>query len=173
NNGSERFEARIKDLATGELLPEVIPGTLSALVWTSDSKGLLYGLANENWRTDNARLHWLGQGVESDVELFHEDDEGFRVSVGLTSSEKWIVIATGDHVTTEVWLLPADNPAAQPLLVSARKPGREYEVDEHDGTLYIRTNDAHPNFRLVKASLETPDQWEEVIGPDDHFYLTD
>jgi oligopeptidase B len=88
NNGSERFEARIKDLFTGEILPEVIPDTLSSLVWTSDSKGLLYGIANDQWRTDNARLHWLGQPVESDVELFHEDDDGFRVSVGLTSSEK-------------------------------------------------------------------------------------
>ena len=173
NDGSERFEARIKDLFTGEILPEVIPDTLSSLVWTSDSRGLLYGIANDQWRTDNARLHWLGQPVESDVELFHEDDEGFRVSVGLTSSEKWIVIATGDHVTSEVWLLPADNPTATPLIVSPRKPGREYEVDEHEGTLYIRTNDVHPNFRLVKASLETPGQWEEVIGADPHFYLTD
>ena len=173
NNGSERFEARIKDLFTGEILPEVIPDTLSSLVWTSDSKGLLYGIANDQWRTDNARLHWLGQPVESDVELFHEDDEGFRVSVGLTSSEKWIVIATGDHVTTESWLLPADNPLAEPLLVSARKPGREYDVDEHEGTLYIRTNDSHPNFRLVKASLEAPGKWSEVIAADPHFYLTD
>ena len=173
NDGSERFEARIKDLFTGEILPEVIPDTLSSLVWTSDSRGLLYGIANDQWRTDNARLHWLGQPVESDVELFHEDDEGFRVSVGLTSSEKWIVIATGNHVTSEVWLLPADNPTATPLIVSPRKPGREYEVDEHEGTLYIRTNDVHPNFRLVKASLETPGQWEEVIGADPHFYLTD
>ena len=173
NNGSERFEARIKDLFTGEILPEVIPDTLSSLVWTSDSKGLLYGIANDQWRTDNARLHWLGQPVDSDVELFHEDDEGFRVSVGLTSSEKWIVIATGDHVTTESWLLPADNPLAQPLLVSARKPGREYDVDEHEDTLYIRTNDTHPNFRLVKASLNAPDNWSEVIAADPHFYLTD
>ncbi|WP_327753792.1 S9 family peptidase [Sphingobium sp. SJ10-10] len=173
NNGSERFEARIKDLFTGEILPEIIPDTLSSLVWTSDSKGLLYGIANEQWRTDNARLHWLGQPVESDIELFHEDDEGFRVSVGLTSSEKWIVIATGDHVTTEAWLLPADNPTAKPLLVAPRQPGREYEVDEHEGTLYIRTNDTHPNFRLVRATLETPGQWEEVIASDPHFYLTD
>ena len=173
NNGSERFEARIKDLFTGELLPEVIPDTLSSLVWTSDSKGLLYGIANENWRTDNTRLHWIGQPVASDVELFHEDDDGFRVAVGLTSSEKWIVISTGDHVTTEVWLLPADKPTAAPLLVAARQPGREYEVDEHDGTLYIRTNDTHPNFRLVKASLAAPHEWDEVIAPDTHFYLTD
>ncbi|WP_336962208.1 S9 family peptidase [Sphingobium aquiterrae] len=172
-DGSERFEAKIKDLTTGELLPEVIPGTLSALVWTSDNKGLLYSLANENWRTDNARLHRLGTPITDDVELFHEDDEGFRVSLGLTSSEKWIVIGTGDHVTSEAWLIPADDPTATPRLVSARQPGREYDVDEHEGTLYIRTNDTHPNFRLVKAAMETPDQWEEVIAASAHFYLTD
>jgi oligopeptidase B len=173
DNGSERFEARIRDLETGEMLPDVIPGTLSALVWTKDSKALVYGLANDNWRTDNARLHRIGTAVEEDIELFHEDDEGFRVSVGLTSAENWIVIATGDHVTSEVRLVPADNPTAPPLLVSARKPEREYDVDEHDGWLYIRTNDAHPNFRLVRSRIETPDQWEEVLAPSAHFYLTD
>ncbi|MBP6112551.1 MAG: S9 family peptidase [Sphingobium sp.] len=172
-DGGERFEARIRDLETGEMLADVIPGTLSALVWTSDSKALLYSLANENWRTDNARVHVVGTPLEKDREIFHEDDEGFRVSIGLTSSEKWIVIGTGDHVTSEAWLLPADDPFATPRLVSARLPGREYDVDEHGGTLYIRTNDTHPNFRLVKAALDTTDQWEEVIAPDDHFYLTD
>jgi oligopeptidase B len=173
NDGSERFEARIKDLFSDELLPEVIPGTLSTLVWTSDNKGLLYGLANDNWRTDNARLHWLGTPVESDVELFHEEDEGFRVSIGLTSSEKWIVLATGDHVTTEAWLVPANDPTATPILVAARQAGREYDVDEHEGTLYIRTNDTHPNFRLVTASMDAPADWTEVIAADPHFYLTD
>ncbi|MFO1260600.1 MAG: S9 family peptidase [Sphingomonadaceae bacterium] len=172
-DGGERFEARIRDLSTGAMLPDVIPGTLSSLVWTSDSKAILYSLANENWRTDNARVHVLGQPIEQDREIFHEDDEGFRVSIGLTSSEKWIVIGTGDHVTSEAWLIPADDPFASPRLVSARLPGREYDVDEHEGTLYIRTNDVHPNFRLVKAPVETPGQWHEVIAADANFYLTD
>ena len=33
DNGSERFTARIKVIATGEVLPDEIPGTLSSLVW--------------------------------------------------------------------------------------------------------------------------------------------
>ncbi|TNE39226.1 MAG: S9 family peptidase [Sphingomonadales bacterium] len=172
-DGSERFEVRIRDLETGDLLPDVIPGTLSALVWTSDSKALLYSLANENWRTDNARVHVIGTPIGEDREIFHEDDEGFRVSIGLSSSEKWIIIGTGDHVTSEAWLVPAADPFAPPRLVSARLEGREYDVDEHEGTLYIRTNDTHPNFRLVKAAVDTPGQWEEVIAADPHFYLTD
>jgi oligopeptidase B len=172
-DGSERFELRIRDLDSGEMLDDVIPGTLSALVWTSDSKALLYSLANENWRTDNARVHIIGTDPASDTEIFHEEDEGFRVSLGLTSSEKWIVIGTGDHVTSEAWLLPADNPFAPPLLVSARQENREYDVDERDGVLYIRTNDTDPNFRLVRAAMDTPDEWEEIIAPDPQFYLTD
>jgi oligopeptidase B len=61
DNGSERFTARIRVIETGEVLPDVIEGTLSSLVWVAGDKGLVYSLANENWRTDNARLHWLGR----------------------------------------------------------------------------------------------------------------
>jgi len=173
DNGSERFTVRIKDLVTGELLPDVIPDVLSAIVWTSDDSAFVYCRANENWRTDNARLHRLGTPAEADIELLHEDDEGFRVSVGMTAAENWIVIATGDHVTSEVWLVPANDPTAPQILVSGRVAEREYDVDEHDGWLYIRTNDTHPNFRLVRSRIETPDQWEEVLPASDSFYLTD
>jgi oligopeptidase B len=173
DNGSERFTVRIKSLATGELLSDVIPDVLSALVWTSDDNALVYAPANEQWRTDCAKLHRLGTDTKEDIELFHEDDEGFRVSVGMTAAENWIVIATGDHVTSEVRLVPADDPAGQQILVSGRVTEREYDVDEHEGWLYIRTNDTHPNFRLARSRIETPDQWEDVLPASDGFYLTD
>jgi oligopeptidase B len=171
DNGSERFEARIKDLETGELLPDVIPGVLSELVWTADSKGFLYGLANEQWRTDNARWHKLGEPIDADIELYKEADEGFRVGVGETTSRKFLVISTGDHVTSEVRLLPVDDPAAEPILVSPRVVGREYDVEEHDGTLFIHTNDTDPNFRLVTAPLSAPGEWTERLAPSPHFYM--
>jgi oligopeptidase B len=172
DNGSERFTVRVKDLTSGELLPDTIPDVLSDLVWTADSQGFLYGVANAQWRTDNARWHKLGEPVSQDVELYHEDDEGYRVSVGETQSRNWLVIATGDHVTSEVRLLPSDNPLAEPILVAPRQTGREYSVEEHDGTLFIHTNDTHTNWRLVTASLDQPDAWVERIAPSDHFYMT-
>ncbi|MBO9574200.1 MAG: S9 family peptidase [Sphingobium sp.] len=173
DNGSERFTVRIKDLATGELLSDEIQDVLSALVWTSDDKALVYAPANELWRTDCAKLHRLGTEAADDVELFHEDDEGFRVSIGMTAAENWIVISSGDHVTSEIRLVPAADPLGKQILVSARVPEREYDLDEHEGWLYIRTNDSHPNFRLCRAHIETPDEWEEVLAPSDSFYLTD
>ncbi|MFZ5746410.1 MAG: S9 family peptidase [Pseudomonadota bacterium] len=172
DNGSERFTVRVKDLTTGELLPDTIPGMLSEIVWTADSAGFLYGVANELWRTDNARWHRLGQPVEADVELYREADEGYRVGVGETQSRNWIIVSTGDHVTSEVRLLPADNPAAEPILVRARRTGVEYDVEEHDGTLFIHTNDTHTNWRLVTAPVTAPGEWTERIAPSDDFYMT-
>ena len=150
----------------------MIPGTLSALVWVAGDKALVYSLANENWRTDNARLHWLGQPLASDVELYHEDDEGFRVGSSLTANEQWLVIGSSDHETSEIRLVPADAPLQPPLLIRARQPGVEYDVDERAGTLYIHANDTHENFRLATASLSAPGEWTTLIAGRDDFYLT-
>ncbi|WP_420873437.1 S9 family peptidase [Novosphingobium resinovorum] len=172
DSGSERFTARIKDLTTGELLPDEIPGTLSSLVWVAKDKGLVYSLANEQWRTDNARLHWLGQPVEDDVELYHEDDEGFRVGSSLSSNEKWLLIGTSDHETSECRMVLADDPLGEQILVKARVKGVEYDVDERGDVLYIHTNDTHENFRLATAPLANPGEWTTLIEGTDEFYLT-
>ena len=172
DNGSERFTARIKVIATGEVLPDEIPGTLSGLIWVAGDRGLVYSLANEQWRTDNARLHWLGQPVSEDIELLHEDDEGFRVGASLSANEEWLILSTGDHETSELQLVPANDPLATPLLVKPRVAGVEYEVDVRDDTLFIHTNDTHENFRLACAPLSAPGEWTTLIEGSDKFYLT-
>ena len=172
DNGSERFTARVKIIATGEVLADVIPGTLSALVWCAGDRALVYSLANENWRTDNARLHWLGAPLAEDVELYHEDDEGFRVGAGLSANEQWLVIGSSDHETSEQRLIRADDPLGSPVLVRARRPGVEYDVDAREDTLFIHTNDTHENFRLATAPLAAPGEWTTLIEGRDDFYLT-
>jgi oligopeptidase B len=172
DNGSERFTARIKDLDTGELLPDEIPGTLSSLVWVGQDTALVYSLANEQWRTDNARLHKLGTPTSEDVELYHEDDEGFRVGSSLSANEKWLIIGTSDHETSEVRLVPAADPLGEQILVKPRQKGVEYDVDEREGVLYIHANDTHENFRLATAALDKPGEWTTLIEGTDEFYLT-
>ena len=172
DKGSERFTVRIKNLETGELLPDEIPGTLSSLVWVADDRAVVYSLANEQWRTDNARIHWLGQELSSDVEIYHEDDEGFRVGSALSANEKWLIISTSDHETSEARLVPVSDPLAEPMLVKPREKGVEYDVDERGGLLYIHTNDTHENFRLATAPLDNPGEWTTLIEGSDEFYLT-
>ncbi len=172
DNGSERFTARVKVIATGEVLPDEIPGTNSGLIWVKGDTGLVYSLANENWRTDNVRLHWLGRPLDDDVELYHEDDEGFRAGAALSANEKWLILSTGDHETSEQRLVPADDPLATPLLVRPREKGVEYDVDVRDETLFVHVNDTHENFRLATAPLAAPGDWTTLIAGSDDFYLT-
>jgi oligopeptidase B len=172
DRGSERFDLHFRDLTTGAELNDVIPGTLSSIVWSSDGKGVVYGLANENWRTDNAHYHRLGDDPANAKLLYKEDDIGFGVGVGLTAQEDWIVIGTGDNVTSEVRLVPASDPTATPIMVSPRKVGRQYSVDVRDGTLYVLTNDDNVNFRVATASLKAPGDWKTLIAGSDRHYLT-
>jgi oligopeptidase B len=173
DNGSERFTARVRDLNTGEDLPDTIPGTMGALVWNADASAFLYGQVNDQWRIDTVKLHRMGTPVESDVVIYHEADIGFQCGAGMTHDRKWIAVATGDNTTSEVRLLPASDPLAPPLLVRARKAGVEYDVETHDDTLFIVTNDTDTNFRLVTAPFEAPGEWTERIAPKRDFYLTD
>jgi len=172
DNGSERFTVRFRDLVTGADLPDTIPDTLSALVWVANDTGLVYCPANENWRTDCAKLHWLGCETASDIELFRERDEGFRVGCSLSANEQWVILSASDHETSEVYLIPAANPIAAPMLVRAREKGVEYDVDERDGLIYVHANDSHENFRLATAPLERPGEWTTLIEGSDAFYLT-
>ena len=171
-NGSERYTARIKDLQTGEHLPDELTNLRGDLVWVAGDTALVYGPSTEEWRTLEAKLHVIGTPVESDVTLYKEEDQSFGVGTGLTAQEDWLIIATGDNETSEVRLVPAANPTATPILVKARKKGVEYSVDVRDGELWVWTNDDHINFRLAKAKLETPGDWQTVIAGSDDFYLT-
>ncbi len=171
-SGAERYIARIKDLETGELLEDVIPDTRTGLTWVAGDTALVYGKANENWRVLDARLHRIGTPVEDDQILYEEADESFSVGAGLSAQDDWLIIATGDNETSEVRLVPAADPTAEPIVISPRQKGREYSVDVRDGTIFIWTNDDHINFRLAMASIEAPGEWETVIAGSDQFYLT-
>ncbi len=171
-NGSERYTARIKDLTTGALLPDELTNLRGDLVWVANDSALVYGPSTEEWRTLEAKLHVIGTPNASDVTLYQETDQSFSVGTGLTAQEDWLIISAGDNETSEVRLIPAADPTATPILVKARKKGVEYNVDVRDGELWVWTNDDHINFRLAKANLKTPGDWQTVIGGADDFYLT-
>ena len=171
-NGSERYTARIKDLQTGEPLADELTNLRGGLTWVANDTALVYGPSTEEWRTLEARLHVIGTPVESDVTLYKEGDQSFGVGAGLTAQDDWLIIAAGDNETSEVRLVRADNPTGEQILIKPREKGVEYSVDVRDGEIFIWTNDDHINFRLAKASLEAPGEWETVIAGSDEFYLT-
>ncbi len=172
DDGSERFTAHVRDLNTGADLPDILTDTMGALIWSADGAHLLYGLLNDQWRIDTLKCHALGSAQADDTMLYHESDPGFQCGVGMTQSRAFILLATGDNMTSEVRLVRANDPLGAQILVRARKANVDYDIEEHDGTLFIHTNDTHTNFRLVTATLDAPDVWAERIAPSDDFYMT-
>ena len=172
-DGSERYTVYIKDLTTGEMLPDVIEDTNTDLIWAANDTMLVYGVANEQWRVDSVRVHRLGTDAAADVEIYHEDQLGFTTGPGQSANREWLIIACGDNETSEVRLLPIADPFAVPIIVRPRQKGLEYDVDLRGDTLFILTNDNHVNFRLATATLANPDEWTTLIEGSDEFYLTD
>ncbi|WP_231639090.1 S9 family peptidase [Sphingomonas profundi] len=171
-SGAERFTLRIRDLATGANVETVTEVANGGVVWSAGSDAVVFTEVNDNWRTYRARLHRLGGDPAAATTLYEEiDDIGFNVGVGRTQDRRWIAIQTGDHETSEVRLVPAADPAAAPILVSARQAGRQYAVDASHDRLWILTNDDHVNFRLAQATVDAPDAWTTVIAGSDRVYL--
>jgi oligopeptidase B len=172
-SGAERYTTVIKEIDSGKYLPAELQQTNGSLVWQADDKAFAYMELSPEWRPYRVKLHVLGTDPASDKILFEEKDSGFFCGIGRTQSRSHMLIQTGDNITSEIHLVPIDNLSAAPLLVSARKSGHEYDLDEREGLLYIRTNDAHKNFRVVTAPAATPQpvHWQELIAGSERHYL--
>jgi oligopeptidase B len=172
DNGSERFDLRIRDLASGVDIETVTGVAVGQPVWASDSAGIVFTEVNEHWRSYRARYHRLGSAAADDVTLYEETEElGFTVGISRSQDRSLIFIATGDNSTTEVRFVAAADPLAPLTLISPRLANREYAVDSAHGRLWIVTNDDHVNFRLAEADPARPGEWRTVIPGSDRVYL--
>ena len=172
-SGAERFTLRIKDLTTDALLGDVIENTQGDPVWTADDCAFFYTALDEQWRPFQVRLHRLGEPPAEDVVVYEEKDPGFFVDLTLTSSKRYVVISSADHITAEAYLIPTDDPAAAPALVACRRTGHDYRLDHQGDRFVIKTNDQHKNYRLVAAPETDPSEvrWQELIAPSDQRYV--
>ena len=172
-NGSERFTLAVKNLETGELLPDAIPEMRGRAVWATDDSSFFYTTMDDSGRPWQVRRHTLGQPVDSDPVIFEEPDPGFFVGVSGTASGKYAVISVRDHVTSELRLVRADDASAAPVLVAPRRPGHDYSIDHQGDRFVILTNDNHPNYRLAVAPEQNPAQeaWETLLQGTDSLYI--
>jgi oligopeptidase B len=162
-SGDERFTIRIKDLATGTLLPDEIPGTYYGCSWSLDGSVLFYLTVDDAWRAYRVWRHRLGTPAEQDDIVFEEPDERFHVRVGHTRSERFIVVRSASVLTSEVWLLDAAAPDGELAVVKPRRHGVDYDIDDAGDKLLILHNDHAENFELATAPLSDPGTWTPLV----------
>jgi len=172
DDGAERFQLRIRELASGRDVETVTEVGIGRPVWTADSGGVVFTEVNAQWRSYRARLHRIGRPVAEDRTLYEETENiAFTVSVDLSQDRRFIFISSGENSSNEVRFVPADAPEAAPVLIAGRRPNIQYEVDASHGKLWILTNDSHVNFRLAEATPARPGDWRTVIAGSDRVYL--
>ncbi len=162
-DGDERFTLRIKDLRSGETLTDEVPDTAYGSAWSADASALFYITVDDAWRPFRVWRHTVGQPASADVVVYEEADERFWVGVELTRSEKFIVIDSQSKVTSEVRVIPADNPAGEPAVIAPRRQGVEYSVEHHGHRFLILHNDNAEDFALAYTSADAPGDWVELI----------
>jgi oligopeptidase B len=161
--GDERFTLRIKDLLNGEVLADEVPNTFYGSAWSADGSTLFYITVDEAWRPDKVWRHVRGTAGDQDQVVYEEPDERFWVGVDLTRSEKFIVIDVHSKVTSEVHVIPADQPLSPPRVITLRRQGIEYSIEHHGHRFLILHNDEAEDFALAYTSVDTPGSWTPLV----------
>jgi oligopeptidase B len=167
--GSEYFTIKVRDLATGRDLDDVVPDTSGGIVWDAAGTSFFYVHVDEEHRPLKVYRHVIGTAAADDQLVYEEKDTAFYVGVGKTASGRYITIDIHDHQTSEIWLIPADAPDTAPRLVEARVEGIEYDIED-DGPracfLILTNADEAEDFKLVEAPEATPGRkhWRDVVG---------
>ncbi|MBP1843854.1 oligopeptidase B [Rhizobium petrolearium] len=166
DKGSEYFTLRIRDLATGEDLSDVLENTAGGGVWAPDGKSFFYTLQDENHRPSKVFHHIVGQSQSEDRLVYEEKDPGFFMGVGGSLLDDFIYIDIHDHETSEYRILSTSDLTAEPRLVAEREEGIEYSMTEGGDVFYILTNDGGAkDFKIMQAPVNAPgkENWTEVV----------
>jgi oligopeptidase B len=167
--GDERYTIRVKDLGTGELLPDEITGVLGGATWDPDGTAFYYSTVDESWRPDKIWRHVLGTPASSDEVVYTEDDARFWLGIGRSRSDRFVMIASGSKTTSAYRVLDTQD-RAKGWQVWPRVEGVEYSLEHAvvggEDLFLVLHNATGPDFELATAPVTpTPvEQWKPLIA---------
>jgi oligopeptidase B len=174
--GRRIYTTQFKNLATGELLPDVIADVTENLTWANDNKTLLYAKQDPTTlRAYQIYRHILGTDINHDELVFEENDETFSAYVFKTKSKKYLMIVSSHTLSQEYRYLDAGDPFAEFKVFLPREREHEYHIDHYQDRFLIRTNDQAKNFRLMSTPVNQTgkERWEEIIPHRKDVFLGD
>jgi oligopeptidase B len=162
-----QYTIQIKNLVTGEIYDDKILNTTGSATWANDNKTLFYSMKDAvTLRSHKIFKHKLYSDENSDVEVYHEEDETFNVFVYKTKSKKFIVIGSSSTLSSEYRILKADTPDAKFKIFQERTSDLEYSIAHYKNSFYIISNiDKSTNFKVSKCHEEQTEKafWHDVI----------
>ena len=163
--GDRMYTIFFKDLVTGKMLPDALPGTSADAAWAADSRTVFYATNDATVRTYRVVRHVLGEPTSRDAVVFQEDDVRFEVSLRLSKSRKFVLVETASETSSECRYLETSNPRTEFKVFQARTPNLRYSVEHGAGKFYVRTDLDAPDFRLMEANSGATGKahWKPVV----------
>jgi len=164
NTGYRQYTLQIRNLRTGELLPEKIE-RVDDVAWATDNKTIFYVTEDAvTKRNDKMFRHVLGS--DKYELIYDEKDELFDIGVQRSRDKAVIMLGAFSKTSTEFQYIPASDPNAAWKTILTRQADHEYDVDHRGDLFYIRTNKGAKNFRVVTAPVSDPAEknWKELVA---------
>jgi oligopeptidase B len=164
NTGFRQYNLAVKDLRTGQLLPDHAE-RVGSIAWANENKTLFYTVEDATTKRQYQLYRHTAGTADAGTLVYEEKDERFDVYCSKTRSKAYLILVSGSHTTTEARYLPASQPLADWKVIQPREQGVEYYPDHAGDFFYLRVNDTGRNFRLVKAPVANPGKanWQEVV----------
>ncbi|VTQ05173.1 Protease 2 [Sphingobacterium daejeonense] len=149
------YVIQIKNLETGELLPDRIIRTSGSAVWAADNKTIFYTAKNPvTLLSEKIKRHTLGTSSDSDAVVYDEKDNTNYIGVSKSKNDKYIFIYSGGTLSSETRYIKSDDPNAEFKVFQPRMKDVLYDVTPLEDKFLIVTNDNAKNFKVMETSLE-------------------
>jgi len=149
--GDERYDLRVKDIASGRVVDDAVTRIAAGVAWSRDASQLFYTRYDDAWRPFQIWRHELGTAADIDVLVLEEGDPAFRVAVGTSRDDRWVVFVVSSSTSSEAYLLDAQKPTDAAVLVAGRQPKVEYDVEVMGDEILVVHNRDRVNFEVSRA----------------------
>ena len=161
--GSEYYTIYLRNLSENKNEKDVIENTSGSITWSLDSKSFFYSKLDEFHRPRKIYKHQIGTSVDKDKLIFEEKDKTFTCGISLSSDEKFFIISTSDHITTEEYFFLSSANSIKPKLFQKREKDIRYSIDSWKEYFYIQTNKDAKDNKILRCKINDITKLEEFI----------
>ena len=161
--GSEYFTIFIRKISDNKIVSEEIKETSGGITWSLDDKYIFYSKLDKYHRPRKIYRHKIGSSSKNDQLIFEEKDEGFTCGINISSDEKYYIITTSDHVSSEVYFFNVKDIKPKLKLFKKRQKEIIYTVDSWKGNFFIHTNLDAEDFKICICKHEDIENWKDYI----------
>ena len=161
--GSEYYTVYLRDIETNKIISEKIEDTAGGITFSLDDKFIFYSKLDKFHRPRKIYRHKIGDNISNDKLIFEEKSDAFTVGINLTSDEKYFIITSSDHNTSEQYYFKSTEENPEPKLIKKRNKGIIYSVNSWDNHFYNHTNEKAEDFKIDYCNDLSIQDWKSYI----------